>query len=148
MSADGHQVELTAETEATIRDLARLSADGRETGGILLGRFNAERGAHVITAAAGPGQHADREPGFFLRDLSHAREVAREGWHRDRSEWIGEWHTHPQGPMHPSELDLSTYAGLLARTDLAFPFFVSVIVTPCESGWESLRLNLWVLSVE
>lgn len=81
--------------------------DGTETGGILLG-FRAD--SFRVTVAGDPGRHAVRHEHSFLRDLRHSQHLAEAAWKRDRSQWIGEWHTHPTGPCHPSRADMLTYA--------------------------------------
>lgn len=82
--------------------LAPESADGRETGGILLGRGPDADGVVRVEIAGDAGPRADRRPDFFLRDLSHARELADGAWKRSRAVWVGEWHTHPTGGPEPS----------------------------------------------
>jgi integrative and conjugative element protein (TIGR02256 family) len=86
----------------SIESISReVTAGGAElkTGGILLGY---EQEGLIVTRAGGPGPNAVRKPQFFLRDLEHALRLADEAWQEDGSLWIGDWHTHPHGPIHPS----------------------------------------------
>jgi len=84
-----------------------------------------------------------RQPTFFLRDLKNAQRFADEAFKLDQSVWVGEWHTHLDAPAIPSERDLTTYRELLADPDLAFDYFVALIIvdtsadwlTPCVAGW-------------
>ncbi|MCB8046019.1 Mov34/MPN/PAD-1 family protein [Microbacterium oxydans] len=41
-------------------------------------------------------------------------------WHVDGSQWVGEWHTHPTGPMTPSDRDLASYYAHLSDAELGF----------------------------
>jgi integrative and conjugative element protein (TIGR02256 family) len=137
-------VTIVPEADRRIRELARESADGRETGGILIGR--GPNAANVITVerAGDPGPAAKRCPDYFLRDLAHAKRLASAAWEEDQGVWIGEWHTHPTGPTMPSARDLTTYTALLTDSELAFSNFVSVIVVPAPC-WDAARLLVWVL---
>ncbi len=140
-----HVVTLSERSRTDIGTEARASADGLETGGILLGH---DLGTHLlVTVAGGPGPNATREKNRFLRDLDHARALADEAYDRDGSIWIGEWHTHLTGPAEPSAVDLTTYADHLADGRLGFERFLSVIVLPCpDHGWQHVSAVAWVMA--
>jgi integrative and conjugative element protein (TIGR02256 family) len=137
-------------TEVTIADTAMrallataaTAADGRETGGLLLGEDRSDTGL-VIHRSGGPGPAAIREPGYFLRDLAHAQQLSDEaagtGW-----SWICDWHTHPDGLPTPSRLDLTTYRSFLADDELAFRLFVAIVVVPgTDRGWLAPEAFTW-----
>jgi len=131
-----------------IKAMARESADGRETGGILLGRGPDEDGVVRVERAGDPGPKARREPGFFLRDLEHAQRLADEAWDESKAVWVGEWHTHVHRDPRPSATDLATYASLLAAAELEFDLFVSIIAVPdAARDWEEPRLAPWLLAI-
>lgn len=140
-----YSVVIGADAAARIAKLAGVSADGAETGGILLGRGPDSEGVIVVEEAGDPGPNADRRPDFFLRDLEHARRLATRAWKRDKAIWVGEWHTHPKGPNQPSPRDLNTYVALMTDAALEFCAFVSIIVVP-EPDWTAPRLLPWVLA--
>ncbi len=132
----------------TIRRQAQESADGRETGGLLLGFGPADDGGVRVIGAGGPGPTADRRPDFFLRDLEYARGLARDAWVEGGAEWVGEWHTHPTGGCRPSKTDLATYIRLLRNPRLRFDLFVSIVVTPHPAQtWEDPLLALWLIKL-
>lgn len=137
-------VTLTPGAAETIAIEARKSADGTETGGIILGH---DRGGELlVTVAGGPGPAAVRTRNRFKRDLAHARTLADDAYERDGSVWIGEWHTHPDGPPQPSAVDLQTYLSHLADDSLGFDRFLSLVVLPCgEHGWEHVTVAAWVI---
>jgi integrative and conjugative element protein (TIGR02256 family) len=137
-------VTILPEAERHIPALAAESEDGRETGGILIGRGPDADDVITVERAGDPGPDAQRRPDYFLRDLAHARELASAAWEEDEGVWVGEWHTHPKGLVTPSRRDLTTYAGLLADPELSFATFVSIIVVP-DPDWANARLLTWVL---
>lgn len=120
---------------------AQLSLDGNETGGALFGRGSSD--LVVVNHAVGPGPKALREPHRFARDLDYTFTAALDLYRTDGSEWVGEWHTHPSGVLTPSSIDLATYRAHLSDDELAFEFFVSVIVGPGR-GWRDACL--WVVA--
>ena len=133
-------VILSGDAAASIAAEAPASADGRETGGILLGhdlgRF------FVVTIAGGPGPQARRRADCFLRDLGYARWLGDIAYDRDGSVWIGEWHTHPVGPPHPSPTDMATYDRLLSDRELGFDRVLSLIVTSTAPGrWRQTNVH-------
>jgi integrative and conjugative element protein (TIGR02256 family) len=136
-------IRLVASAAETIATEAPASADGSETGGILLGH---DRGESItVTRAGDPGPQADRRPDGFLRDLTHSRRLADEAYEEEGSVWVGEWHTHPADPGVPSRIDAETYERLLADPELEFTRIASIIVTACpEHGWSELALAAWI----
>lgn len=141
-----YSVNIAPHVAARVVELAAASADGSETGGILLGRGPAQDGVIFVKEAGDPGPNAERRPDFFLRDLEHSKKLADEAWERENAVWVGEWHTHPGGPPFPSARDLTTYAGLIASADLEFRAFVAIIVIP-DPDWTIPTLVPWVLAL-
>jgi integrative and conjugative element protein (TIGR02256 family) len=126
---------------------APASRDGRETGGILLGHDPAADGGIEVTTAGDPGPAADRRSDGFTRDLAHAQRLADQAYDRDGSVWLGEWHTHPTGPVTPSSQDMGTYQKLFAHERLDFERIVSLIVTPDPArGWYQPQLWSWLIT--
>lgn len=111
-----------------------------ETGGIIVGLDHGPTVEVTEFAAAGP--HAVHEPTRFTRDLHYAGKVAADAWRRDRSQWIGEWHTHPKGRREPSVLDLRTYAALLRNPSLRLDRFVAVVIATAPD----LALAAWMMT--
>jgi integrative and conjugative element protein (TIGR02256 family) len=123
------RVVLAESAHASIEDVCAEATDGLETGGILLGHQHAD-GHLTVTVAGDPGPRAERGRRSFRRDPDHARSLAGAAYAHDRSVWIGDWHTHPLGPEHPSPVDLRSYVALLSDQDLGFDEFLSIIAVP------------------
>ncbi|MGY1810640.1 Mov34/MPN/PAD-1 family protein [Blastococcus sp. SYSU D00669] len=123
---------------------AAESADGRETGGIVLGRDGGLGGdlhvRHCGDAGAGAARHERR----FSRDVVHAQALADAAAATDGSEWIGEWHTHLVDLPAPSATDLWTYRQLLDDPDTGLTRLLSLIVLPdADTGWQRPALFAW-----
>jgi integrative and conjugative element protein (TIGR02256 family) len=141
-------VTVTDTACASMNRYATASADGRETGGILLGRHHARpRPVLDVVHAAGPGPRAVRRPDFFRRDVRHAQSVADLVHQTDTSVWIGDWHTHPGGPARPSDTDLASYRALLMDSELGFEVFLTIIVTADPAaGWTRPLATGWLIT--
>lgn len=138
-------IEVAESVFETLCAESRVSVDGRETGGIVLGHDFEWR--IVVTSVGTPGSNADRQPDSFLRDLEHSRLLADEAFEREGSVWLGEWHTHPTGGVSPSPVDIDTYQRLLMNDELAFSRIVSLVVCPCfQHGWSELTIGAWIMS--
>jgi len=133
-----HTVEISHHAPASIRATIARSDSTLETGGALFGHEH----TLVVTSASGPGPNGVHHPGYFLRDLEHTQLAADRAYKVDRSQWIGEWHTHPSGSPEPSPLDLNTYISHLVDPELRFERFIAFI----GSLNPRPRLSAWVLA--
>jgi integrative and conjugative element protein (TIGR02256 family) len=143
VTAHINRVSLSPAAATVIREEAVRSADGNETGGVLLGHIGPDGTAHV-RHAAGPGLAAVHGPAFFLRDLHHAQRAAAEAFARDGSLWIGEWHTHPGAAPAPSGLDLATYLRFLKDPELDLDAFVAIVLTSAAAAWDRPETHAWI----
>jgi integrative and conjugative element protein (TIGR02256 family) len=138
---DGPDLRIHRHSLSDIEWEAARFRDGLETGGILLGTDDSQ--TITIRHAGGPGPKAFRETNRFLRDLAHAQKLAALAWATDRSQWIGEWHTHPSGNLRPSQYDLDAYSKHLHDPELGFNRFVSILVGHSPSG--EVLMVPWVI---
>lgn len=144
MNGDVARIEhvvITANAAAAICAESVRSADGNETGGILLGHIDTNA---WVRHAGGPGPAAVHRPTFFLRDRHHAQRLAAEAFARDQSTWIGEWHTHPAAGAIPSTRDLNTYLSFLADPQLRFEAFIALIVVARDNTWCRPEAHAWI----
>ncbi len=102
--ASGYGVWLSSTAIDTILATA-AQAGRRETGGILIGRYDAEGWvAEVIEATSKPrGSRAGWW--WFRRGTSGLRELLAARW-ADGYHYLGEWHYHPNGSPAPSGTDI------------------------------------------
>lgn len=111
------QREVVAETQVWLAEEAvgamasEASAQAPlETGGVLLGYWGKESGEAVVTNIVGPGPDATHSATRFVPDYEfQENEIARlyEESHR-RLQYLGDWHSHPEGGGQLSKLDRRT----------------------------------------
>lgn len=116
-----------------------------ETGGIVMGRWLDSTAAR-ITDVIGPGPDAKHEPRSFDPDQDwQESEVARIWTSRAGDvEYLGDWHTHPDGRAYPSRGD-SKAAELIASSSEAGaerPIIMIVAVSP--KGSMKARVHVWI----
>lgn len=107
----------------------------RERGGVLIGSY---RGPHIeVTDCTEPGSKDLARLSSFTRVDEHHQLAATNAWRRSNNTatYVGEWHSHPSGPPHPSGLDRKTWKTVVARLSTPCLF---VIVSP--TGWQVFRI--------
>jgi integrative and conjugative element protein (TIGR02256 family) len=148
MSSRLTSIRMSTTAFETIAAEAPRSADGRETGGALFG-FDADiYGPILVTHATGPGPKAERKRDVFSRDLEYTKPASEVAYAECCARWIGEWHTHPDGPPMPSSRDLTSYLTHLDDPDLGFITFLSLIVVPDDSAWTGATVLAWEIDRE
>ncbi len=84
----------------------------REVGGVLLGE---RRGTHIlITAATTPGPEDESYPFRFLRKCKSHQRKAHDRWRATAhtTDWVGDWHSHPEQTPTPSLTDRRSWRRL------------------------------------
>lgn len=103
-----------------------------ETGGVLLGYWTKPEECPVITYALGPGKHAIHEHTAFLPDQEwHERAVAELYKASGRRlQYLGDWHSHPNGGAALSDLDRRTLARIAASRAARSPRPLMLVMSP------------------
>jgi Prokaryotic homologs of the JAB domain len=104
---------LTLPDEAVRRMLSEaIRAKDCETGGVLVGLYNATLDTAIVTLAAPPPPDSREDPNTFWRGVVGVREMLQDLWTRPiRTYYLGEWHVHPGFSAEHSGLDDQTMYG-------------------------------------
>lgn len=115
-----------------------------ETGGIILGRWRVD-GIAEISDVIGPGPCADHGKSSFDPDQEWQEQQVAQAWTRRSGlvEYLGDWHTHPDGSTRPSRRDHVTAITIASSPDARAPKPIILIVGASHNG--SLRLTAQVL---
>ena len=129
---------------SVVRALTDLAIEHypNEVGGLVAGYLNDE--AAVITDMVGPGPLAKHRRDTFLPDHAyqtkymHSLFRASEG----RTVYLGDWHTHPEGPSVLSPLDKKTMRVIAnsPEADCANPLMI--LLSPDGADWELRAFRL------
>lgn len=87
-----------------------------ETGGVLLGYWASAAATQsggvdaVVTAVVGPGPRAEHRPFTFAPDYDYQEQEIARVYEESGRRWqyLGDWHTHPEGGPWLSDKDLAT----------------------------------------
>ena len=115
-----------------------------EVGGILAGYVNGK--AIVVTEVVGPGPNATHERILFCPDHEyHLQEMSRiyqasNGEHT----YLGDWHTHPDGPSVLSPLDKKTLRAIARAPEAQCPQPLMLLLSGGPEDWKfnASRLDL------
>jgi len=124
------------------RHLLTLPALPWEVGGWLLGYWTADERSVVITHATPPGP---RGTPFGVR-ISGKDHRARFDQACEASgghvTFFGDWHTHPGGPVAPSNKDREALRKLATQLDYGTPQPLAIIVQAPRWPWQATRRAL------
>lgn len=123
-----------------------------ETGGVLLGFWATETGAPllgadaVVTAVVGPGPLAHHSRYAFSPDHDfHEREIARLYENSGRRwQYLGDWHSHPDGTPTLSAKDLATMGRIAGEPTARAPLPVMLVLV----GGSPWRPYAWAGSLQ
>lgn len=105
----------------SVQDLmVQMKWAGRdETGGLLVGLVHRKRKVIYVTHVLPPSRDSEGSPHAFKRGVADYPKVLDEieGRTGGLLGYVGEWHTHPQGPAEPSDKDLQAVLQIRANLD-------------------------------
>jgi integrative and conjugative element protein (TIGR02256 family) len=83
-------------------------ANGRETGGILIGYYSDDYSTAVITEVTLPPKDSTSGANWFVRGVTGLRTLLVRRWQNAsrRTYYLGEWHYHPVNHIIPSDDDI------------------------------------------
>ncbi|MFC5527858.1 Mov34/MPN/PAD-1 family protein [Cohnella yongneupensis] len=76
-----------------------------ETGGILIGRYSNNLTIAEVSHISTGSIDSKKYPTQFYRGTAGLQKLLSDAWEKDRSYYLGEWHTHPNGFPIPSDPD-------------------------------------------
>lgn len=107
----------------TLTSFRQLMATSPESGGILLGTKILSRNEYVVTEVTTPTPNDKQGRFFFLRNQKTAQKRVTEVWNASNgvTNYLGEWHTHPQQTPQPSSIDLQLIQRVINEKTPVFP---------------------------
>lgn len=127
-------------------DIRRLctATNGRETGGILIGRYSEDLRCAEVTEASGPPSDSTCARSWLVRGVRGLVDRLRSCWRLRHEYYVGEWHYHPSGSLAESSTDSSTMARVSQSKHVDCPEPVGLIVAVRDDG--SLRMSASVFT--
>lgn len=149
MVFDGFRVTITKGAIEQMRHLRHLAAPN-ETGGVLIGSFDAARRVlHIVDALPAPPD-SRQSPTYFIRGAKQLKPTlemiaARSG---ATLTYVGEWHSHPDGAAaRPSGDDEEVFAYLAEHLDpTGAPYVMAICGAEglwMRTGWHGHAAGEW-----
>jgi len=105
-SADQNfEVSISEQIVEAIRAIIK-SANGLETGGILIGRYSPDHKTAIINHITGPPKDSKAGSTWFVRGVKGLETLLKRFWSKNEY-YLGEWHYHPNASASPSMQDIS-----------------------------------------
>lgn len=143
-------LELRMPIVERLKSFQQLSARAPEAGGILLGRWLVSEGHVIVDEITEPSQ-ADRRSRFsFFRARKPAQQRVNQVWSESNrtSQYLGEWHTHPEERPTPSAIDLDNWRSILLRTVFESESLFFVIVGQAHvCVWEGTKQPVQIIQL-
>jgi integrative and conjugative element protein (TIGR02256 family) len=126
----GGRLEFGEQATATLNAFAQHHGDASEAGGILLGRMIENSNDVVIDRVSTPGPRDRRRRHFFFRSRKRTQEIVDAAWVESNAttNYLGEWHTHPEETPSPSCIDKTNWIRIALNAKYETPLLVFVIV--------------------
>jgi len=130
---------------ATARDqmLGLCVRAGRlETGGVLIGRYTADRRMAEIELATGPGTDSRAGRSWLIRGVEGLQRLLDQWWSGGRGYYLGEWHFHPHAAPTPSGRDTRQMRSIAASPEYHCPEPVLLIIGGDPAGDFALHVEV------
>ena len=103
-------------------------------------------GTVVVTDVIGPGPEADHGPTEFDPDQEWQEHQVAEIWTRrsHNVDYLGDWHTHVDGPARPSRIDLAAALKIQSSPEARAPRPLLLVIQLDHNG--SLNARAFVLT--
>jgi integrative and conjugative element protein (TIGR02256 family) len=122
----GCTVDLPDSVVDRLRTLTR-QADRKETGGILIGCYDAAHRSALVSRITGPPRDSVSGPSTFERGTQGLDALLARAW-RHRLYYLGEWHSHPEVNPQASEIDALQMSMFASTAGMRCPEPVLLIV--------------------
>ncbi len=115
-----HFEDSALETLASFRQLTSVAP---EAGGILLGKKLLFCDEYVVTEVTTPTPLDKQGRFFFLRNKKSTQDRVTSAWIESGgvTNYLGEWHTHPQKAPQPSSVDIKLIQRVINENTPVFP---------------------------
>jgi len=120
-------LQVNHSTVKNVLDLCRRS-NHEETGGILLGAYNADLSVAIVTQATEPPNDSKAGNSWFQRGVSGLKSLLERLWKTKREYYLGEWHFHPFSDPEPSMTDVNELRRIAKTRTYSCPEPVMLII--------------------
>lgn len=140
-SVDGRFRVLISDGELEKLFTLSSEAEGKETGGVLVGRYSEDGGTALVTVGSPPPADSTSTPTSFTRGTKGLSGWLEQLWHADeRWYYLGEWHCHPGSVPWPSDQDIHQMRAIALDRDYHCPEPILLIMSAAGEGLWTVRV--------
>ncbi len=148
---NGGKIKLAGSVVETLQNHRQANKDSLESGGVLLGRFIKVSKNIVVDKITTP-MRGDKQTRFSFKRLSLLHQkIITEEWTKSNgtSNYLGEWHTHPEDFPTLSGVDIRDWKRKL-NTDVFSSRYLYFIIAGIKSIeiWEGDRRTLKIIKLK
>jgi integrative and conjugative element protein (TIGR02256 family) len=128
----------------------QIDHDSKEAGGMLLGRLITGAQDIIIDRVTEPNAGDVRGRFKFVRSKGLAQKIVDQAWKESQSttNYLGEWHTHPEDDPAPSGQDLVNWNDITKKSEHEFDSLFFVICGRIKVRvWEIPKADFQVLEL-
>ena len=125
-----------------------LRAGQHETGGIIIGYYDANLKQAVVTQLTGAPPDSRAQTTWFYRGTRGLLRHLKQMWKKHQYYYLGEWHFHPRGPMLPSSTDKAQMTAIIADASYRCPEPLLLIFGSAPSALLSIGVRAFVFPRE
>lgn len=117
------------------------AANGQETGGMLVGRYNARHDTALVTDVPPPPVDSTWGRTWFQRGTEGVQRIVERAWGFRREYYLGEWHFHPFASPAPSPVDYDQMLRIASSPSWKCPEPVLLVIGGDPRGeWRAYAL--------
>ena len=121
----------------------RRTSKARETGGILVGKYNEDGNVIEVLEALPPSDDSRGTISTFFRGIFGLSDKLTTRWEESGTYYIGEWHYHTAGIGQPSNQDIVQMLEFAKAEEMQLAFPVMVIAFPSADNQYAFRVFLF-----
>lgn len=141
------KIKITHEAMVRMATYAQCEKTADEAGGVLLGRFIKESNDIIVDNITVPMIGDLRSRFSFKRGKALHQRIIDRIWQKSRgtSQYLGEWHTHPEKNPSPSIVDTNNWKRQLKEDTFSNRFLYFIILGTEDLGiWEGDKETLQI----
>jgi len=119
------------------------TSKARETGGILIGKYNENGNVIEMLEALPPPDDSHGTIATFFRGIFGLSDKLTTRWEKSDTYYIGEWHYHTAGIGQPSNQDIVQMLEFAKAKEMQLSFPVMVIAFPSDDNQYGFRVFLF-----
>lgn len=131
-------LQFSEDAISVFKAFRQLDGESHEAGGIMLGRILLNEPDVIVDELTAPSAEDVATRFSFFRPIRLAQQKVVDAWRRSRgtTNYLGEWHTHPEDDPSPSSKDLANWQRISHKSkSMADELFFVIVGRTRTRAW-------------